>query len=458
MNWWLYPKQNEFKHDFPTIGVCVVYVLVVIVCTGIRAFTWPGNKHVDSGFLVDAVVIPVAVVTFLVQVFCIAYNAHRHYIETRILIAARQEYKVVSYARRNIILAGWSILTPPKATKELALNMLKLEGEFPLAAKMPLKIDLDKSFDFTRAGQAIIHLLEPMMEKLSRYRQIEVLVWVRGGDESCSDELRRVLERSGISTKKITFLPECPDYTLVTEWIKQTNGYVVERLLICVDLHSEEGECKWMENATALLLTNYYVKTEGEKPVYLYQPMTGVIDVESAVPVYLRAEAVSKPKQIWYTGLSRTEKYPLLEVLDEKKVVPDRLELEMSLGEHSAGYPWLALALASDAVSYAQGDQFVAASEQKKFSITAVSSRLTHQPDYPAEKMYTPPWSSAGLSGMMLFFTVILTMFGFSVNEGEDISGGFLVILFVICTGLFTAAGVFITWLQSDKAYQHMGM
>lgn len=186
--------------------------------------------------------------------------------------------------------------------------------------------------------------------------------------------------------------------------------------------------------------------------------MTRVIDIESAVPVYLRAEAVSKPKQIWYTGLSRIEKYPLLEVLDEKKVVPDRLELEMSLGEHSAGYPWLALALASDAVSYAQGDQFVAASEQKKFSITAVSSRLTHQPDYPAEKMYTPPWSSAGLSGMILFFTAILTMFGFSVNEGEDISGGFLVILFVICTGLFTAAGVFITWLQGDKAYQHIGM
>lgn len=74
-----------------------------------------------------------------------------------------------------------------------------------------------------------------------------------------------------------------------------------------------------MENATALLLTNYYVKTEGEKPVYLYQPMTGVIDVEGAIPVYLRAEAVSKPKQLWYTGLSRTEKYPLLEVLDEKK-------------------------------------------------------------------------------------------------------------------------------------------
>jgi hypothetical protein len=40
--------------------------------------------------------------------------------------------------------------------------MLKLEGEFPLAAKMPLKIELEESFDFTRAGQAVARVLEPM--------------------------------------------------------------------------------------------------------------------------------------------------------------------------------------------------------------------------------------------------------------------------------------------------------
>ena len=330
MNWWLFSKQNEFDEKYPYLWICLLYVVVVVICLAVRAVTWPGNKHVDLDFLAQSVMIPVVFLTGFVQVFSAVYHGLRHYMETRLLIAARQEYKVVSYARGNITLAGWSVLTPPKATKELALSMLKLEGEFPLAAKMPLKIELEASFELTRAGQAMIHVLEPMAGKLSKYQQIEALVWARGGDESCSDELRRVLERLAISTKKITFLPECPDYTQVTEWIKQSNGYVVERLLICVDLHSDEEESKQMENVTALLFTNYYVKTEGEKRVYLYQPMMGVTDVETTVPVYLRAEAVSKPKQLWYTGLSRTEKYPLLEVLDEKKAVPDRLDLEMS--------------------------------------------------------------------------------------------------------------------------------
>lgn len=457
MNWWLFSKQNEFDEKYPYLWICLLYVVVVVICLAVRAVTWPGNKHVDLDFLAQSVVIPVVFLTGFVQVFSAVFHGLRHYMETRLLIAAQQEYKVVSYARGNITLAGWSVLTPPKATKELALSMLKLEGEFPLAAKMPLKIELEASFDFTRAGQAMIHVLEPMAGKLSQYRQIEALVWVRGGDGSCSDELRRVLERLAISTKKITFLPECPDYTQVTEWIKQTNGYVVERLLICVDLHSDEEESKQMENVTALLFTNYYVKTEGEKRVYLYQPMTGVTDVETTVPVYLRAEAVSKPKKLWYTGLSRTEKYPLLEVLDEKKAVTDRLDLEMSLGEHSSGYVWLMLALASDAVVYAQGDQLVAASEQNRFSMTALSSRLTRQPDYPQQKRYTTPWEVCGIAGLMFFLGIMITIGTFG-DGGKSISGWFLIIMAVLCIVIFCGMGAFFTWFYGDKAREHMGM
>lgn len=230
-----------------------------------------------------------------------------------------------------------------------------------------------------------------------------------------------------------------------------------ERLLICVDLHSDEEESKQMENVTALLFTNYYVKTEGEKRVYLYQPMTGVTDVETTVPVYLRAEAVSKPKQLWYTGLSRTEKYPLLEVLDEKKAVPDRLDLEMSLGEHSAGYVWLMLALASDAVVYAQGDQLVAASEQNRFSMTALSSRLTRQPDYPQQKRYTTPWEVCGIAGLMFFFGIMITIGTFG-EGGKSISGWFLIIMAVLCIVIFCGMGVFFTWFYGDKAREHMGM
>lgn len=163
MNWWLFSKQNEFDEKYPYLWICLLYVVVVVICLAVRAVTWPGNKHVDLDFLAQSVVIPVVFLTGFVQVFSAAYHGLRHYMETRLLIAAEQEYKVVSYARGNITLAGWSVLTPPKATKELALSMLKLEGEFPLAAKMPLKIELEASFDFTRAGQAMIHVLEPMV-------------------------------------------------------------------------------------------------------------------------------------------------------------------------------------------------------------------------------------------------------------------------------------------------------
>ncbi|PSN09500.1 hypothetical protein [Siccibacter turicensis] len=457
MNWWLFPEQDEFKKSFPYFGVGIVYALVVVICVAIRAVTWPDNKHVDLSFLIQAVVVPVFFLTALVLVISMAYHGTRHYTETRLLIAARQKYDVVSYARDNITLAGWSTLTPPKATRELALSMLQLEGEFPLAAKMPLKIELEESFDFTRTGQALIQVLEPLAEKLSQYRRIEAVVWVRGGDESCSDELRRVLKHYAITATRITFLSECPGYTQIAEWIKKADMYIVERLFICVDLHADEEESMWMENATALLFTNNYVKTQGEKPVYLYQPMTGITDVESKVPVYLLTETVSKPKRLWYCGLSRTQKYPLLEALDDKKMVPDRLELEISLGEHGAGYRWLMLALAADAVTYAQGDQLVATSEQNTFSMTALSSRLTRQPHYPQQKIYMMPWQAGGIAGLTLFFGILIIL-GSSDNSSKFISGWFIVILAIICTGFYLGAGALITWLFANKAREHMGM
>lgn len=454
MKWWLFSKQEEYdENSFPYVEVFILYIVVVLICVGIRAVTWPGNKHIDMSFLFDAVFLPVIILTTLVQLFCMVVNGFRHYQETRLLIAARQEYNVVSYARGYITLAGWSVMTPKT---DLALNMLKLEGEFPLAPKMPLKIDLTESFDLTRNGQVFSRLLAPLADKLKspQYRGFEAEVWVSDGDESCGEELQRVFESFAIIGVKITFLPECPDYTQLTEWIKEAKNYVFNRLLVCVDLHPEEGESKRMENATALFFTNSDVKTEGEKPVYLYQPMTDVTDVETSLPVYLLTEPVSKPKILWYTGLSRTEKYPLLEVLNEKKMVPDRLELETSLGERSAGYRWLALAMASDAVTYAQGDQLVVASEQNKLSITALSSRLTRQPDYPEVKFYPTPWSTGGLAGLMLFFSVLMGVGSF--GDEKIITGWFIVITFFICLITLLAIGAFLTWFFGEKAYEHM--
>lgn len=71
--------------------------------------------------------------------------------------------------------------------------------------------------------------------------------------------------------------------------------------------------------------------------------------------IYLMAGSVLTPKNLWYTGLSRIEKYPLIQALDEKALSVERLDIDASLGAKSAGYRWLALAFAADAVKYAQG-------------------------------------------------------------------------------------------------------
>ncbi len=202
--------------------------------------------------------------------------------------------------------------------------MLKLEGEFPLAPKTPVNIQLEDRFDQTRNEQMFYRLLDPMAEKLKgyNYRIFETVVWVRGGIGSCIDELRRTLERLGIetaSTCKIEYSTECPDYVIVSQWMNLSDYRVENRLIVIVDLHEESGESKSMENACAFLLTSHYVREEGEKPVYLYQPMSDVTDVEDKMAVFLETGSVLTPKNLWYTGLSRIEKYPLMQALDKKR-------------------------------------------------------------------------------------------------------------------------------------------
>ncbi|WP_313711784.1 hypothetical protein [Klebsiella aerogenes] len=120
---------------------------------------------------------------------------------------------------------------------------------------------------------------------------------------------------------------------------------------------------------------------EQVKSRYLFISRCRVTDVEEKIPVYLEVKSVIAPKTLWRTGLSRVDKYPLLQALDAKNLASERLDMEASLGEKSAGYRWLALALAADAVRYAQGEQLVATSENNKFAITSLSSKKTDLPD-----------------------------------------------------------------------------
>ncbi len=456
--WWLFNKQPDADTDIPVAVIIVFYVVATGVGLLIRTLTWPEKEHVTAIFFVPSVILPICLVSVVVFICFIFHDANIHYFETRKFIAKEREINLKAYARKNVAIAAWSIITP---LEQPALNMLKLEGEFPLAPKTPVKIQLEASFDQTRNEQIFNRLLAPMAEKLkgNNYRVFETVVWVCGGDEACVDELKRSLERLGVistDTCNIEYSMECPDYALINKWVNLSDYRVENRLIVIVDLHEEDGESKRMENASAFLLTNHYVRVEGEKPVYLYQPMAGVTDVEAKMPIYLEAGLVLTPKTLWHTGLSRTEKYPLMQVLDEKGLAAERLDVDASFGGKSAGYRWLALAMAADAVKYAQGEQLVASSEKNKFSITVLSSQKTSIPG-------NFEWGNRNnplLPSVMAAFFCVISLFAFQISfsdENDPLSIWRLIASIFIPFVIFISAGCLALVLKTNEAYRDMG-
>lgn len=458
MDWWLYSEQEDAQDDIPVLAVVVIYVALIAVCLVIQALIWPENKHVTFEFFIPSVLLPASVLTTILFFVKMVLCAPVCYAEVRKYVAKLREAELKTYARKHLAIAAWTALTP---LEQPALKMLKLEGEFPLAPKTPLRLEIEELFELTRNEQIFTKLLTPMavMLKGNNYPGIEILVWVRGGDNFCVDELRRVLERLKVpnaSSCKIEYLSECPEYGIVDNWIAAPDDNVINRIVITVDMHEEDSDAKYMENACAFLFTNHYVRGAGEKPVYLYQPMSGVADVEEKIPVYLEVKSVTAPKALWYTGLSRMEKYPLLRALDAKNLASERLDMETSLGEKSAGYRWLALALAADAVRYAQGEQLVVTSENNKFAITSLSSKKTDLPDKAKWSHTIPPvvhsiivWG--GLMISWLFYNVSFT------PKPEHISTLWIVASIVIPAIIAVGAGLSLTVLAVNKAYQHMG-
>jgi len=451
--WWLFEKQEEpDRTDYSALQAAIFTLIVIVICVAIRAVTWPGDKHVDISFIGQAVFIPMMCALGLFFFLMISASAERLYTESQWEIAKTQENALKTYASNSLTLAGWALLTP---LEEPALNMLKLEGEFPLAPKTPLNIPRDDVFEFTPNEQ----LLAPLTEKLktSHYKSFESALWVRGGDESCCDDLRRTFQRLGLTSNNIEYLTECPGYSLINDWIDKARGYVFNQLLIIVDVHDEEGDSKTMENATALLLTNDYWKTEAEKPVYLFRPISGITDVEETLPVYLQVKPVNAPKTLWYTGLSKVEKYPLMQGLDEAKLVANRLELETSFGDKSAGYRWLALALAAEAVKYAQGDQLIAASDSNRLDITPMSSCLPALSTESLYVEYTRPWQYGGYAGLMIAFAALfgISMFNDAGPTGE-LSHGMALFMVIAIIVIFLSIGIFTTVHTENKAYEQM--
>ncbi|WP_313124690.1 hypothetical protein [Pseudescherichia sp.] len=459
MQWWLYEEQKEAENAGVSLWLLIfIYVVVIALCLFIRAATWPNSKHIDALFFLPALVLPFLIITAIVCFANVFKSSRVHYAEMRKLIAMSRECYLRKYAQQNIIIAGWSVITP---LEQPALNMLKLEGQFPLAPKTPLKITRQQGFDYTRNEQIFLRLIEPLTEKLKNHscRSLKTAVWVREADDSCCDELRRILRLFNIhhgNHYPIEYLPECPDYSLINTWIKESITSGVYYLLFIIDIHGDDSDSKSMENACALLLTDRFIQIESEKPIYLYQPMVGVRDVEAKIPVYLHTEPVTSPKTLWHTGLSRAEKYPLLKALDEHKLAPDRLDIEASLGARSAGYRWLALAMAADAVKYAQGGQLVAVSENNLFSITALSSHSSPEQDCFIGFEHIQPWLFGGMSGFLLMLSFWICQFSFfDLKEPLSLPGFITCSVIPLIVG--GVIGIFATWHSSKSARTDMG-
>ncbi|WP_426786004.1 hypothetical protein ACP3TB_24150 (plasmid) [Rahnella variigena] len=371
--WKLYPPLKKRKNfRFPWLAILLVYLVVIAIAVVIRALSWPDNKSVETMFFLQSVMGPFLIITSGLCYAGMFRAVEDYYHDVKRQCVEWDRYYLKKFAHKHLVIAGCSTISP---VDNLALQLLKLEGQFQLAPKTPLRIKMREDFEETKSQYIFNQLITPLADKIRSHPETEVFYWLREGDNSTIEELHRVLDSHGLRIKnEITQLSECPDYGVLSAMIEESgNQWQFSRLFIIADLYNDET-VKSMESATAVFICKEYPLNEKPKPVYLYQPLTGDTDLTDSVPVYLAAEQTIIPKTLWYTGLAQTEKYPLFHALNECKAAADRIDLELAFGEYTPGYRWLALGIATDAVRYAQGAQLIAASEKGKPALTVLSA------------------------------------------------------------------------------------
>lgn len=454
MEWKLYPPQKGAGDvKIPWIAFLITYIVVIGISLLIRANTWPDNKHVDIVFIFDAVVFPFLVVTSVIFIINMFVSAEYYLEESKKMIADWQKYDLKKYASQYLKIADWSLVSP---VNDLALKMLKLEGEFPLAPKTAVKIPTDSDeFEATRLQQVLNKLLYPLCETLKEYPGFNITYWA--GSETIKDDLYAIiskLEINATSIRKMIGLNACPDYSLINEMISESKKeYNYRHLLIICDVNTDsESEC--MESASAFYFCSDYAARNSKHPVFLFQPLTDSNDLYKSTSVYLEIEekGTSALKTLWHTGLSRLEKYPLLKALDENRTAHNRLELELSLGKRTEGYTWLALAAASDAVMYAQGPQLIAASDRNQAGLIRVSSELPDEPYEPVMDDYLIPLFGSVYTVIFILMTLFMGMGLF--GEFPPLILSLLIALVIIV--IIMAGGYFLTILTNDKAWEQM--
>lgn len=438
--WKLYPplKKRE-KFRFPWLPILLIYIVVIVVAVLIRALSWPDNKPVEDIFFLQSVVVPFVIITTCLCYAGMFLSVEGYYYDVKRQCVEWDLYYLKKFSQRRLVIVGYTSVAP---VDNLAVQLLKLEGKFPLAPKTPLRIKMAERFEVTKSQYIFNQLIETLADKIIKYPEVEVFYWLREGDNTTTEELRRVLDEHGLKFKnEITQLCECPDYSVLAAMIEESgNQWQYSRLIIIADLYNDET-VNSMESATALFICKEYPVNEKPKPVYLYQPLTGDADLADSVPVYLAGEQTTAPKILWHTGLAQTEKYPLLNALNECKVAAERIDLELAFGEYTAGYRWLALAVASDAARYGQGAQLIAASEKGKPALTVLSATQPSALKLPEGDYVAMPllWSFPAL-----VMSIVAFVFSWGVYFG--VPEGWSVIIFIAIMFLITPVlGVLLT-------------
>lgn len=445
--WMRYPPlKKRDKDNFPWMATLVFYVAGIAVAVLVRTVSWPDNKPVDSMFVLQSVVGPFLVITTCVSFFGMFRSVEEYYHDVKRQCVEWRLYYLKQYAKRHLVIGGRASVSP---VENLALQLLKLEGQFPLAPKTPSRIKTGMGFNETKPQCIFNALIDPLTDKLLKYPDIEIIYWLRDGDDVSTESLRSVLDKKGVKIKKdIVRLSECPDYFLLDDMIKESETqWQYNRLLIIADLYSDET-VKSMENATALFICKAYPENEKPRPVYLYQPLTGDTDLADSVPAYLAGEQSKIPKTLWHTGLVQSEKYPLLNALSESKAAAERIELELAFGERTAGYKWLALAIASDAVMFGQGPQLLASSEKNKPVLTLLSGAKTSTLKAPDGDYVAMPllWAAPTLFSVTLAFIGCWGIY-FGVPDGWSI-----IIFFVVMLLSLVVLGLLLTRFAVNSA------
>lgn len=387
MKWTLYPPQTlPEKEPIPWPGILLAYILVIGLFLVITISDWPDNKPVDFMFYTQGMVLPFLFVSMTISYIVMGKSTYDCYHFSRWNIAQWRLYHLKNYAQQHLIIAAWSSKTP---VDELTLRMIQLKGDLPLAPRTPLRMALGGGFETTPARQLFSQLVAPIVETLRAYPNFKVSYWLRNANELTTGELRDVLSHCAVTfEEEIIALDKCPDFSLLNKTFADSEQrWDYRHLLIIGDLYGKE-ENKCMENGSVLFICQDFQLKESLKPVFLFQPLTGVDELEKSAAVFIEAQQPTEPKTLWFTGLTAHQKYPFLNVLNEYKTVPLRLELELSFGESSAGYRWLALALAADAARYGQGAQLVAASEKNMPEMVLLS---TERPRSPLKPGYDGP-------------------------------------------------------------------